>query len=78
MLFLRKTDETIWKPPFLRDPPFQLTPYFWAIFSWPPSLSKFQKQEPPSRNFSGGEENDHTYKRRSYDVQDLRKTLYVN
>ena len=29
----------------LEPPPFQLTPYFWAIFSWPPSLSKFQKQE---------------------------------
>ena len=28
-------------------PPFQLTLYFWAIFSWPPSLSEFQKQEPP-------------------------------
>ena len=39
MLFLRKTDETTWKPPFLRVTlPFQLTPYFWAIFSWPLSL----------------------------------------
>ena len=44
MLFSRKTDETIWKPP---PPPFQLTPYFWAIFPWPLSLSNFQKQETP-------------------------------
>ena len=29
MLFLRKTNETIWKLPFLGEPhPFQLTPYF--------------------------------------------------
>ena len=26
--FLRKTDETIWSPPFLREPLFQLTPHF--------------------------------------------------
>ena len=33
--------------PFLREPlsfHFQ-TPYLWTIFSWPPSLSKFWKQE---------------------------------
>ena len=49
MLFLRKTDETIWKPPFLIEPiPFQVTFYFWAIFSClPPSLPKFQKQNTP-------------------------------
>ena len=28
-------------PPFWENHPFQLTPYFWAIFSWPASLSKF-------------------------------------
>ena len=27
--------------------PFQLTPYFWATFSWPPSLSKFENKKPP-------------------------------
>ena len=44
----RKTNETIWKLPFLGEPhPFQLTPYFWTIFSWPTSLSKFQQQDPP-------------------------------
>ena len=47
-----------------RTPPFQLTPYFWAIFSWPPSLSKFQKQEPPPfpplHNFSGGGDYGHS------------------
>ena len=37
-------------------PPFQLTPYFWAIFWWPPSLSKFQKRE-PSPLILGREEN---------------------
>ena len=43
MLFLRKTDETVWKPPFLREPPFQLTPLFLSNFFMTPSLSKFQK-----------------------------------
>ena len=33
--------------PFLRESSFQLTPYLWAIFPWPLSLSKFQKQDPP-------------------------------
>ena len=39
ILFLRKTDETIWKPPFLREPPpppppppLQLTPLFLSNF----------------------------------------------
>ena len=41
-------------PSFLREPPFQLTPYLWASYSWPPSLSEFQKQGPPS-NLSGEE-----------------------
>ena len=31
--------------PPLAPTPLQPTPYLWAIFSWPPSLSKFQKQE---------------------------------
>ena len=26
ILFWRKTNKTIWKPPFLREPPFTLTP----------------------------------------------------
>ena len=34
-------------PPFLREPPLSTNPHFWAIFSWPPSLSKFQKQDNP-------------------------------
>ena len=44
-----KTDKAIWKPPLSKrtPPPFQLTFYFWANFSWAPSLSKFQKQETP-------------------------------
>ena len=47
-LFWRKTDETIWNPLFSkRTVPFQLTPYLWAIFSWPPFLSEFQKQKTP-------------------------------
>ena len=37
MLFLRKTDETIWNlhppsPPSKRTPPFHLTPLFLSIF----------------------------------------------
>ena len=46
------------KPPLSkRTPsPFQLTPYFWAIFSWPLSLSKFQKQDPPLILGGRGEE----------------------
>ena len=48
MLFLRKSDETIWKPPFLREPPLSTNRLISEqFFSWPPSLSKFQKQEPP-------------------------------
>ena len=51
MLFLRKTDETIWQPPLSKmtppPPPFQLTPLFLSKFFMTPSLSKFQKQEPP-------------------------------
>ena len=45
-------------PPFQRKPPFQLNPCLWAIFSWPPSLSEFQKQETPLIFFffGGGEE----------------------
>ena len=55
MPFWRKTDKAIWKPSFLREPPFQLTPYFWATFSWPPSLSKFEnKKPPPPPNFFWG------------------------
>ena len=34
-------------PSFYENLPFQLTPYLRAIFSWPSSLSEFQKQEPP-------------------------------
>ena len=46
MLFWKKTDKTISKRPLSKKTlPFQLTPYFWAIFSWLPSLSKFQKQD---------------------------------
>ena len=53
MLFLKKTDEAIWKPPFLRKLPFKQTPYFWAVFWWPTSLFKFQKGDfpPPLPNY---------------------------
>ena len=35
-------------PPLSRGhPPLSTNPYFWEAFSWPPSLSKFQKQERP-------------------------------
>ena len=50
MLFLRKTDKTIWKPPLSKSippPHFQLNPLFLSNFLWPPSLSKFQKQDTP-------------------------------
>ena len=44
--------KTFWNPtPFPREPP-----YFWAIFSWPLSLSKFQKQDPPLILGGRGEE----------------------
>ena len=49
ILFWRKTDKTIWNPSFLREPLFQ-SPYFWAIFSGPPSLSNFKNQNPPAPN----------------------------
>ena len=39
-------------PLFLRGPPpFQLTPYFWSIFSWPPLCPNFKNKNPP--NFRG-------------------------
>ena len=50
MLFLRKTDETIWKtspPSFLREISFQLSPLFLRNIFVTPSLSKFQKRETP-------------------------------
>ena len=51
MLFLRKTDEAIWKPPptFVREPPppFQLTPLYLSNFFRTLSLSKFQKRDLP-------------------------------
>ena len=30
-----------------RTSPFQLTPYFWAIFSWPPLCPNFKNKKPP-------------------------------
>ena len=56
MFFLRKTYETICNPPFLRESPplFQLPTYFWAMFSWPSCLSKFQKRDIPPLIFLGG------------------------
>ena len=48
MLFLTKTDETIWKPPFLRKPPISE-----QFFNAPP-LPKFQKRETPPPITLGG------------------------
>ena len=55
MLFLRKTDKTIWKPPFLRVPPFQLTPIFLSNFFMTPLFVEISKTRtplpPPPVNF---------------------------
>ena len=39
---------------FLRDPPFNKPPYFWAIFSWSPFCPNFKNKIPPPPNFKGG------------------------
>ena len=41
MIFLRKTDETIWNPP----PLLSTNPLFLSNFFMIPTLSKFQKQK---------------------------------
>ena len=42
--FLKEKRWNNMEPPFSkRTLPFQLNPYIWAIFSWPPPLSGFQK-----------------------------------
>ena len=51
-----KLMKKFWNPLFLRRPsPFQLTPYFSAIFSWHPSLSKFKKQQTLPLILEGGD-----------------------
>ena len=45
MLFLRKTDETIWKPPLLRQPPLSTNPPISEQFFHDPSLCPNFKNE---------------------------------
>ena len=46
MLFLRKTDETTWKPPFLREPPSPFNqPPISEQFFLTPFLPNFQKRD---------------------------------
>ena len=47
MLLWRKTDETIWNPFFLREPPLSINHLISEQFSHDPCLSEFQKQEIP-------------------------------
>ena len=58
MLFLRKTDETVWNPPFLREPPPLSTnpPISEQFFHDPPSLWTFPKTRNPPPLILGGEE----------------------
>ena len=72
MLFLRKTDETIWKPPFIREPPLSTNPPISEqIFHDPPLCPNFKNKNPPPRspNFKGGEE--------TMIVLKLRSILYM-
>ena len=56
MLFCRKTDETVRKPPFLKEPPLSTNPPISVqFFHDPPLCPDFKNQNPPS-NFRGGEE----------------------
>ena len=64
MLFLRKTDETIWKPPSFYDDPLSTNPPISEQFFHDPPLSKFQKQEPPP-NFRGEETMKTNHKKQS-------------
>ena len=45
MLFLRKTDEAIWKPPLLRQPPLSTNPPISEQFFHDPSLCPNFKNE---------------------------------
>ena len=55
MLFLRKTDEAIWKLPFLKESHFQLTPLFLSNFFMTPLFVQIPKTRYPSPpNFRGG------------------------
>ena len=48
MLFLRKTDETIWKPPFIREPPLSTNPPISEqIFHDPPLCPNFKSKKSP-------------------------------
>ena len=56
MLFLRKTDETTWKPPFLREPPSPFNqPLISEQFFLTPFLPNFQKRD-SHPNIRSGEE----------------------
>ena len=50
MLFLRKTDETIWKAPFLKEPPLISE----QIFHAPPLCPNFKNEIPPPPLILGG------------------------
>ena len=64
MLFLRKTDETIWNPlplplPFLRESPLPTNPLLLSNFFMIPlfvQISKMRPRPPTPRLISGGEE----------------------
>ena len=48
MLFCRKTDEIVWKPPLSkRPPPFQLTSVFLSIFFMTPLFVQILKTRTP-------------------------------
>ena len=58
MLFLRKTDETIWKSPILRKPPLSTNlPISEQFFHDSPLCPNFKNEIPPtpSSNFRGME-----------------------
>ena len=54
MLFLRKTDETMCKPPFLRLSPLSTNPCISEQFFHDPPLSNFQKRDIAPLILGGG------------------------
>ena len=57
MLFLRKTDETIWKTPLSKSTPsFNEHPIFEQFFHDPPLCPDFKKEMPPPLILVGGGE----------------------
>ena len=63
-------------PPFLREPPFYLTPLFLSNFFMTRTFSKFQKQETPPPNFRR-EETMYSLQASAYEKQGLATIAHL-